>query len=136
MSALENEYDEFVDSCLGILCLLAEHKPVNSEIASKFISYDVVLRGIIKYMEEMEKKKLNTTVFTINAFQSFLAHIESQPNFLVMYFGFSRLLKNYVDARNSSLPSSIKELKCINEVVILFYRISYINPVRFDISLM
>ncbi len=129
LSARESDYDTLADVALETLCAMVEYKAPAERTVASLVSSSEPLKGIIAYLELMWKEVVHPEVLAVNEFQRLLGRLEGLPNYKALYAGLSRVLSNFVTTKNSSLPNSIKELKCFDELTILLLRLITYNPV-------
>jgi len=68
---------------------------------------------------KMAKPEANTA----NAFRNALRSLSSEDDFSVVFEGLCRLLNNPHQANNTLLPSSMKQISCFQELLILFWKL-------------
>jgi len=88
-----------------------------------------VFKGIHNYLQIQAKEDVPLKKLSFNEFQRLLSMLEGQPNYKVIYDGLGNLLENFVKINDVSLPKSMKEIKCLNEVAIFFLKLVNSNPV-------
>lgn len=64
-----------------------------------------------------------------NIFRTLLARIDSGKDLTFVYKGFTKLLKNVYESKNTLLPNSSKCLQCYQELLVLFWKMLEENPV-------
>lgn len=117
------------DLSLQMFCALIEVIPPPPEPLAKLAEENIAVKGVLDYIRSLTKDEVPSTILSINEYQRLLIRIEGQPNYMFIFEGLSRLLSNFVTAKNTILPNSIKELKCYSEMIVLCLRIFTINPV-------
>lgn len=64
-----------------------------------------------------------------NIFRTLLARMDSTKDLTFVFDGFSRLLKNVYESKNSYLPNSSVKLECFQELLVLLWKTLEENPI-------
>lgn len=78
-----------------------------------------------------KNSEVTNEVFQDNEFKRLISRIEGQPNYKFMFGGISKLLNNYMASKTGILPDSVKDLRCLGELIIFNLRIFTFNPVNY-----
>eukprot|EP00826_Nyctotherus_ovalis_P052975 TRINITY_DN6809_c0_g4_i1.p1 TRINITY_DN6809_c0_g4~~TRINITY_DN6809_c0_g4_i1.p1 ORF type:complete len:122 (-),score=0.63 TRINITY_DN6809_c0_g4_i1:166-531(-) len=76
--------------------------------------------------------KCDITGFIVNEYSRLLCQIEGEHNYQLFFKGTTRLLANYVASHNAVLPSSVRRLNSFTELLLLFLRLTILNPVLYS----
>lgn len=87
------------------------------------------VRGFITMLERKLNQELPSKILLNNEFQRLLCKVAGYANFKALQEGITNFLEYFVTKNTSTLPNSIKELKCFNEFLIFLLRLVTLNPV-------
>eukprot|EP00802_Teleaulax_amphioxeia_P007698 Tamp_07705.p1 GENE.Tamp_07705~~Tamp_07705.p1 ORF type:complete len:632 (+),score=163.56 Tamp_07705:441-2336(+) len=110
--------ESVVDLSVQILIVLLDYVIPGKGGAAAPTNRGVATEQVLDSVK-LAKPEANTN----NAFRNALRSLSSEDDYSVIFEGFCRLLNNPHQANNTVLPSSMKQISCFQELLILFWKL-------------
>lgn len=130
--------EKIVESSLHMLGVLLHYKNTYFTQSESDNNKPAIRVGLVDAKDGSIKINLADTAATSvskNIYFEHLKNITKDSDIKVLANGFSRLLENIIDANNTYLPSSQKLVPFFEEVLVVFWKLLELNPVRWYLCL-
>ena len=130
-TVMEDPREDHIDNCVHALLVLLDFAGTPPPLSTANATADHPSSA-----RSFEQKQENASTaaeeyvesWPQNAFTEILCGVKNEKDFEVMFSGFSRLLNNIHEAQNTYVPSSIKQIRYHQELLILLWKCIDLNP--------